>query len=380
MKRSIIAALIATSFTASFAQAVTCTTDPSGLVSTCDETSSGGDTSTDTQEPIKYGVGEMPYTTDHNGLVDKINFLDNGITAAHDRLNHDDARLNALSDQQKNKVDVDTFIADQQRQDKRADNTEAQAQDAQQMASTANENTGIVMNKQAELETTVTANRERADAQAGQLKGELNQKVDNSVYTQHVQTETADRADLRDQTQKLWADKASTANVDEVRASNAQESKERIAMDKSLEERKADKSELNGVKTTANVANAKADINAQNITVLNENINRQSAASFSYTDQQVGQVRQELGDMKAQQNKDREEYRGGISAVAAMANIPSVAGHKFDMGVGLGNFANSTSVAVGMHYRPSENNVFKASAGASNTGKGAVGIGYSYGF
>lgn len=377
MKRSIIAALIATSFTASFAQAA-CDTASSGLVSTCDDTK--GDTTTDPQEPAKYGVGEMPYTTDHNGLVDKINFLDNGTTAAHDRLNHDDDRLNALSDQQKNKVDVDTFVADQQRQDKRADNTEAQAQDAQQMASIANENTGIVMNKQAELETTVTANRERADAQVGRLKTELNQKVDNGVYTQHVQTETADRADLRDQTQKLWADKASTANVDEVRASNAQESKERIAMDKSLEERKADKSELNGVKATANVANAKADVNAQNITILNENINRQSAASFSYTDQQVGQVRQELGDMKAQQNKDREEYRGGISAVAAMANIPSVAGHKFDVGVGLGNFANSTSVAVGMHYRPSENNVFKASAGASNTGKGAVGIGYSYGF
>lgn len=384
---------------------------------------------------VVYPTGQMPRDSSLPATIDKVNFLDDA-TIAHRK---------SIGNLYDTKVDKDVFEADQARQDKAQANTQNMAMQAHAIASEANENTGILMNDVADLKEskadkadvqgindTVAANRKRADAQASSLKGEINQKVDGDVYIRHTASETADRADLRDQTQKLWADKASNANVDEIRTANAQESEERIAGDADLDNRKADKTaladetqarqrlaertqkELNTkvnvgayqaqldadhaatakAQGTADTANAKADtntadiatvgaqtqINTQNIATLNDDLGRQAAAGRDYTDQQVGQVRQELGDVRKQQDKDREEYRGGLSALAAMANIPAVPGKTFDVGVGLGNFANSTSVALGMHYRPSENDVFKLSAASSNTGKGVVGMGFSHGF
>lgn len=348
------------------------------------------DTPTEQTTPVVYPTGQMPRDSDLPATIDKVNFLDDA-TIAHRK---------SIGNLYDTKVDKDVFEADQARQDKAQVNTQAIADSAHAIASEANENAGIVMNDVAELKETkadktdfqgindtVAANRKHADAQASSLKGEINQKVDGDVYIRHTASETADRADLRDQTQKLWADKASNANVDEVRAANAKESEARVAGDADLDSRKADKTALsetqgqvdtNTQKLTA--VGAQTQVNTQNIATLNDDLGRQAAAGRDYTDQQVGQVRQELGDVRKQQDKDREEYRGGLSALAAMANIPSVPGKTFDVGVGLGNFANSTSVALGMHYRPSENDVFKLSAASSNTGKGVVGMGFSHGF
>lgn len=333
------------------------------------------------------------------------------------------------------KVSNTTFLADQKRQDDALADTKQQMKaaddnlmegvnQAHTLASSAYENTGILMNETEDLrntkadkgdlnslQSTVTSNRQRVDTQVGLLKGEINTKVDGTVYMNQVAYDDADRKDLRDQTQKLWSDKASQAALDNEAGARTEETAERIKGYNDLDERKADRTELQAsyndlndrkaekvdvqkAQSTAEVAVAKSDnntaaikavgaqtvANTQDIVTLNNAVNNNAVQGRAYTDQQVGEVSRKVDGLKAQQDKDRTEYRNGLAATAAMANIPGVAGHKFDLGVGLGNFANSTAVAVGMHYRPSENNVFQMSAAAGNSGKGVVGLGYSYGF
>ncbi|WP_414500020.1 MULTISPECIES: YadA-like family protein [unclassified Zymobacter] len=122
----------------------------------------------------------------------------------------------------------------------------------------------------------------------------------------------------------------------------------------------------------------------QRIDGLNDSINRVDQASIErthraidrsrqYTDQKVAELRSEISDV-------RNEERAGIASITALSAVPTLAGKTFDVGVGMGNFKNSTAVAIGMHYQPSSNNVFSLGVATSNSTAPVVGAGFSYGW
>lgn len=111
--------------------------------------------------------------------------------------------------------------------------------------------------------------------------------------------------------------------------------------------------------------------------VINQNMQAYRAQavqqSKAYTDQQVGQLRNEVRD-------NQKEYRSGIASVAAMANIPVVPGQTFTVGAGIGQFKDRTALAVGVGANISQNVAAKASVGFSNDSDAVVGAGIGFGF
>ena len=74
-----------------------------------------------------------------------------------------------------------------------------------------------------------------------------------------------------------------------------------------------------------------------------------------------------------------QRMSAGIAATSAMANIPPLEqGKKFAMGVGIGHFNGSSSVAIGGNYRLSPNAVFRASVGINGGRKNVFGAGASF--
>lgn len=359
---------------------------------------------------VVYPTGQMPTDSDLKAVIDKVNFLDDATISHH-------------------RKSIGALFEGQARQDAAIANNYKIGNAAATYAAEANENAGIIMNKQADLEATVTANQNRAETQVGLLKGEINTKVDVDVYMRQIKSDMEDRNDIRNQTTQLWEQKASVDNVNELRGAQSKESAERISGYHELKDTKVDvgtyQQQQVVVQQRTAAAQSTADkaldgVSANRVSIddhtmaLSNHENRIRNTEFTQQDQgatlrsheerivatsaQVSQnqadiqnlntameeqaagTQRQFSEVRQQQDKDREEYRAGIASVAAMSNIPTVPGHTFDVGVGLGNFANSTAVAVGAHYRPSENNVFKASMAMSNEGKGAFGLGYSYGF
>lgn len=117
---------------------------------------------------------------------------------------------------------------------------------------------------------------------------------------------------------------------------------------------------------------------------LNDSINRVDQASIArahhtldqskqYTDQKAAALHGEINDV-------RGEERAGIASITALSSVPAVAGKTFDIGVGMGNFKDSSAVAIGMHYRPSDSNVFRLGVAASNSASPVIGAGFSCGW
>lgn len=117
---------------------------------------------------------------------------------------------------------------------------------------------------------------------------------------------------------------------------------------------------------------------------LNNSINRVDQASIErssrvleqskqYADQKTAELRSEISNV-------RDEERAGIASIAALSAVPTLSGKTFDVGIGMGNFKNSTAVAIGMHYQLSDNNAFKLGIATSNSAAPVVGAGFSYGW
>lgn len=117
---------------------------------------------------------------------------------------------------------------------------------------------------------------------------------------------------------------------------------------------------------------------------LNNSINRVDQASIErssrvleqskqYADQKTAELRSEISNV-------RDEERAGIASITALSAVPTLSGKTFDVGIGMGNFKNSTAVAIGMHYQLSDNNAFKLGIATSNSAAPVVGAGFSYGW
>lgn len=323
MKRIALIALIAAGFSATNVLADTCTTSANGLVSTCDNGS-------ESQSLPVYPTGEMPRDSNTTALVDKVNYLDVSSSEAHDRLNHDNDRLEAhkksIGNLYKTKVDTATFEADQKRQDDSLNKVDQVAESAQ-----INSNTAITSS--ADAKSTAST----AKAMAGNAQG------------------TADYA--VNETQKLWADKASAQNVEELRGAHIEETQERIKNDAMTNQRI---DELNN-------GLAQADSNSREYA---DNAKQQANA---YTDKEVAAVKRQVKQVK-------REARGGVAGAAAMANIPTAReiGH-MNIGAGTGFYKDTSAIAVGGSYRFNSNVTIKASV--STTGRDTVaGAGASYEF
>lgn len=138
-----------------------------------------------------------------------------------------------------------------------------------------------------------------------------------------------------------------------------------------------EKTEALGVQTTANTrAIRELSINAGGSGATEQQVqdseNRAVDRSNAYTDSRVRATERRLDDY-------RKESRGGIAAVAAMSSIPYVPGEKYSLGVGIGNFADATAVAVGTKIKTSEKSALQFSVGTDGH-KQTVGAGFATSF
>lgn len=189
----------------------------------------------------------------------------------------------------------------------------------------------------------------------------------NSLDNEAAQREDGDKRNAQD-----IAKVQSTVTTVQKSAYHAQSTADKGVKDAAAAQRSADKNAANVVGLNSKVDN------------LNVYVNQSNTYSKSYTDQSVAEAKDyaDRGDAKLSSKIEDVKHRAysGVAGVAAMANIPSVPGHTFDVGVGVGTFENAASVAVGAHYRPSDDNVFKVSVSKGNEGSAVFGAGYTYGF
>lgn len=82
-----------------------------------------------------------------------------------------------------------------------------------------------------------------------------------------------------------------------------------------------------------------------------------------------------------QLKRTEKRLSAGVAGTSAMANIPQVdESRHFSLGVGLGNFQDSTALALGASFRPARNTVFRLSASTVGGVKESTVIGVGAGF
>lgn len=378
MKRTVIIAAFAAAFGSTFATAEQmCVGSDDGLYYSCTDVDTPAQPE-QPKEPVVYPTGQMPRDSNSPAIVDKVNFLDDA-TIAHRK---------SIGNLYNTKVDKDVFEADQKRQDdamrdidgkadnanRTADNSYKIGNQAHAIASEANENSGIAMN--------MADDAKQIGTDAKQIG------TDAKMQADHATSET----------EKLWKDKASKNDVNEVRGALADESSERIKNDalesqerikndalesqerikndaieaqqriagyNDLESRKANRGELNAVASYSD-ANARsyADTAERN--------------ANAYTDEKIKGVESDLANMAKQNRNTQREARAGVAGAAAMANIPTAQEiGRLTVGAGAGFYKDAQAVAVGASYRFDNRVTLKGSV--STTGRDtAAGAGVSY--
>lgn len=171
------------------------------------------------------------------------------------------------------------------------------------------------------------------------------------------------------------------------------EHNDRLDVEDDLYEIKADKTDLDNVKgevktTNNNISSISSKIdnvysisysNQQDIELLNKEINsskndkRILESANNYTDIHINNLNNKVDKLK-------KETRSGISSAIAMANIPTTPNiGKLNIGIGLGNFKDSSSLAIGSSYRFNESITSKFSIANSNNVT-SFGAGMNYDF
>ena len=247
----------------------------------------------------------------------------------------------------------------------RTTSLEDQASAAQAQAAQTEARTGQLESRTTAVETRTTKLEDQtsaAQAQAAQTEARTGQLEGRATTLEARTTATENQTNSLVQTQATTRRQVETNRQDILRIGNT--------VDKAIT--------LNG-----DTYQSKAT-ERQRIDGLNDSINRVDQASIErthraidrsrqYTDQKVAELRSEISDV-------RNEERAGIASITALSAVPALAGKTFDVGVGMGNFKNSTAVAIGMHYQPSSNNVFSLGVATSNSTAPVVGAGFSYGW
>lgn len=168
---------------------------------------------------------------------------------------------------------------------------------------------------------------------------------------------------------------------------------DRLDVEEDLYEIKADKTDLDNVKgevktINSNIYSMSSKIdnaysisysNQQDIESLNKEINsgkndkRILESANAYTDTHINNLNNKVDKLK-------KETRSGISSAIAMANIPTTPNiGKLNIGIGLGNFKDSSSLAIGSSFRFNESITSKFSIANSNDTT-SFGAGMSYDF
>lgn len=273
--------------------------------------------------------------------------------------------------------------------------------------------------------STFEADQRRQDAAAQENKDRLNGVDETLVAHGQAINSTNGRIDtvsstLTTETNNLWKDKASQKDVDNVTANlqgQVDTKADKADVDKvskaandanessslanggvaRLDSEKASHDEVvQASSSTLSSANAYTDESRESSRVYSEQV----AASWgrhameyadyrddvtlseakSYTDAKYDAVSQRQDSMERKQKDNQREYRGGIAATAAMANIPTARDiGRLSIGVGVGSFASANAVAVGASYRINERTTVKGSF--SSTGSQHVaGAGVAYEF
>ena len=175
----------------------------------------------------------------------------------------------------------------------------------------------------------------------------------------------------------------------ETLQSNANQlEKTQVATGRQVETNRQDILRINSTVTNAMTVNSDAyhfmASGNQRLDELNNDIRRVDQASIArahraleqskqYTDQKAAELRSDIRSV-------RDEERAGIASVTALSAIPEISGKTFDIGVGVGSFKNSAAVAIGVHYRPSDSNVFKLGVATSENNDPVIGAGFSCGW
>lgn len=124
--------------------------------------------------------------------------------------------------------------------------------------------------------------------------------------------------------------------------------------------------------------------NNQRLDGLHNDIHRVDQASIARTHRAIAQSTQYTNQIAAELHREirsvRNEERAGIASVTALSAIPDIAGKTFDIGVGVGSFKNSSAVAIGAHYRPSDNSTFKLGVATAENSDPVIGAGFSCGW
>ena len=122
----------------------------------------------------------------------------------------------------------------------------------------------------------------------------------------------------------------------------------------------------------------------QRLDGLNNDIHRIDQASITRTHRALEQSKQytdqKNAELRSEIRRVQSEERAGIASITALSAIPEIAGKTFDVGVGVGSFKNSSAVAIGVHYRPSDNNVFKLGVATAENSDPVIGAGFSCGW
>ena len=312
----------------------------------------------------------------------KADFADQSATRAHNRLDGLDTKTDATNTKVASQGDQINSIAKQQTQ------TTYRLNQTNQTVSKLGDRTTTLEAGQREQTETLNGHQSQINT--------LNENVVDLSKSQHAQDATLSDHESRikantqglaktnervaDQQQQINT-KAGKADVERVENHVGQvESRTTVVEGRTTKVEAVASSAL----ATGNAAYQNSQINAQNIETLNQDvrtvdrasIERSKAAVFeskAYTDSELKKVYSQMDDI-------RREERNGIAAVAALSGIPAVAGKTFDIGVGAANFKNSNAIAVGMHYRPSENNTFKLGVSTSNSNDAVIAGGFSHGF
>lgn len=406
-KRLTLILALTAAFGSTFAMAKpNCVTDPSGLVATCDETASGneptdnsastgtgtgtGNSTTVTngagnQVSTPYGVGEMPYSVDRNGLVDKVNVVDvqaknaydhaddayNSAGRAHERLDHDNDRLDAhaksIGNLYDTKVDKTTFYADQKRQDD-------QIKDLQGEQKTTNL---TLVSQRNDINQNSQRINQKADAD--KVQAALDTKVDTSVYDQGQAEQdgkisaaqaTGEKAQRTAEVADSKADKAQvTANTAHSEAVTAQATAvtartEAAAADSKASYAVSETERLDSVKASrseVNQLNAQTNANAKGYAAQAEsNANAYTDAKFKETDQKIKDVADKA-------------YSGVALTEAMTALTPTVHADKSAIGVAVGTYSNHGAVAVGYSHRFTDDaTTLRLNTGVSDRNFGAA--------
>ncbi|MGI4858746.1 MAG: YadA-like family protein [Janthinobacterium lividum] len=138
-------------------------------------------------------------------------------------------------------------------------------------------------------------------------------------------------------------------------------------------------------RTISNVAAGEAAHDAVNVQQLNVNLARSKQASVAeakrYTDQQVGEIRGDIGQIRGEIRRMDRSFRKGIASVAALQMTTPYAPGRVAVNAGTALYRGQGAVAVGVSYWNTAGDL-NINAGVSSAGGNSTvvraGIGYLF--